>query len=140
MAKFKDRHGREWAVSLTLADFRRLREEAGVELNDALADADTFAGLLYGDPFRLGRIMWVLCGRQAAAAGLTEDQFADGFDADALVRCGEAAVGALVDFFHPRQAAVIRPRLADLLARMDAAMAPPTPPSPPGGSSAGCAG
>lgn len=147
MATFTDNRGRQWVVSLTLGDLRRLREAAGVDLARVLTDDTALGRLLYADPDTLGRVLWVLCGDQAKAAELDEAQFADGFDADTFVRCGDALAEAVLGFFHPRQAATVRAGLPGKLRQMDAAISQairgqtPTPkpatPNSSGGDSPG---
>lgn len=122
VATYADRHGREWAISLTVGDFPRLKA-AGVDLGAVLRDGQALADLLFCDPERLGRAVWTLCETQAARAGVTPEQFADGLDGPALERLGEAMGEAIADFFpRSKVAAAIKGNVKASLEAADRAM------------------
>ena len=101
MAKFKDARGREWVISLTVADLKKLRE-LGVELSPGKVD-ESLGELLYAEPEKLVTVLFHLCESQAAGQGVTPDDFAAGFTGDVLGEAGEAFAEAITDFFPRRK-------------------------------------
>lgn len=121
MATFVDKAGRTWAVELTLGTLGDARR-AGIELGKLLASESELLTLLYGDDLeRLGRLLWVLCEKQAVAANLDPDAFAALFDAATLDAARLAIVGAIADFSPSRKTAqTFRDHLPAVIARADA--------------------
>lgn len=113
MATFKA-GGADWRVGLTLGTVGRLRTDAGFELGRAVEAGDV-AAALFGDPERLGAILWVLVRDEAAGRGWSQDQFADALDGEALEAAATAVMEAVVDFFHRGRAAEIKKRLPGLM-------------------------
>ncbi len=99
MAKFVDRHGREWRLELTLLFIKELRINAEVSLGKA-SDADKLGETVFSDPEKMGRAFWVLCEKQAEKANLSPEEFADCFDGDTLERATLAFMEMCIDFFH----------------------------------------
>lgn len=93
-AKFTDRHGREWGLTLTVADLKPLRDDLKFDVT-GLASGEQIGRVLYGDPEGLVAVLHLL----AKPTGVTPDEFADGFDGPALERAGEALLEAFADFF-----------------------------------------
>lgn len=120
MAKFKDCRDREWTLTLTNGDLRTVREDTGIELGKILANKEQLTELLFGEAEKLGRIIWVLCEEQVAAAGLDERAFAKGFDGPTNERVRMALLDAIIDFY-PRSAAAqaIKRGMGRMMATMD---------------------
>lgn len=124
MAAFVDKLGREWVVSLTAGDLRRVREETGVELGKLLTDAEKLADILFGDPEKLGQVLWVLIAAQAGEKHIDADSFADGFDRETVEASAQAVTEAVADFYQPRPlAGRTKKALRQAVTRAEAAMA-----------------
>lgn len=50
-------------------------------------------------------MLWLLCEKQAAARGVSEEDFAAGFDGGAIEDAFTALLGAVSDFTQPRKVA-----------------------------------
>lgn len=123
MKTFKDRHGNEWEIDLSLGACERVRDRAGVDLTDIVSTQATFAKL--ADPFVLGSVLWVLCERQADKRGIGPEEFRDCFNGDTVHAASEALIDETVFFCRApmrpaMQLAVDKAREADR--RMVAAM------------------
>lgn len=120
MAKFTDCENREWDLRLTRGLVAPLRE-AGFDLNAAArGDAAAFAAL--DDPEAFGRVLWVLCEKQATARGLSPERFADGFDGPATFAALDAFEVAYTDFsYRPAVAAALKAKLPGVTREMERA-------------------
>lgn len=133
MARFTDGEGREWDIRIVTPHLAKLRG-VGLDLNAAIKRPDAWDAL--DDPETLVRVAWVLCEKAAAAAGVTPDQFAEGFDGPARYAALAAVFAATADFYQPP--AVAEQTKRDLPAAMSGTTAPsgsngtatPSPPSP----------
>lgn len=96
MKTFKDRHGNEWEIDLSLGSCERVRDRASVDLTDIVSTQATFSKL--SDPFVLGAVLWVLCERQAEKRGLGPEEFRDCFNGDTLHLATEALIDETVFF------------------------------------------
>lgn len=119
MAKFTDRKGREWDLSLDLAIVRRVEKETGINLG--IADESLFRTLA-ADLFALGGLLYSILKPQIEARKLSEDDFAAGLAGEALESAACALVEAMTDFFPPKKAAVMKAATAKLSAMTDAAL------------------
>ena len=100
---FRDMAGREWRVRLTLGVLTAVRKATGVSLGDVMQKPDRLAEFLCDDPVRFGQVVWCCVEADAAARGVTADDFYAAFDGSTLEAAGEAVLVAVVDFF-PRSA------------------------------------
>lgn len=154
MNEFTDALGHRWRLAFTIGDLPRLRA-AGFDLTAALKTETGVIEFLFGDPERLAAALWVLCESQAAAAGVSPEQFATALDADAIDAACTALMGYVVDFRHrlPGARAAAKAAIPGAVMRAEAAMAEviraatgqPAPPtggtsSPIAGDSPGSAG
>lgn len=124
MNEFKDAAGRRWRLAFTVGDLPRLRA-AGFDLATALKTETGVVEFLFGDPERLAGVLWVLCEAQAAAAGVSPEQFAAGLDADAIDGACTALMGYVVDFRHrlPGARAAAKAAIPGAVTRAEATMA-----------------
>lgn len=118
VAKFSDCLGREWSIRITLGMLPKLRE-AGFDVN-AVAKNPAQLSVL-SDPETLGKVAWTLCEKQAIAANVDPEQFADGFDGPTIQDAVQAILESILDFSQPRQtAASVKAMLPGLLAKGEA--------------------
>jgi hypothetical protein len=107
MHAFKDKDGREWGVHLNGWQLKKIQEKLGHKCRDpqaVLAASD--------DPPLLLDILFVLCEAQVAERGLTEQQFCEALEGDALDEATAAYLDESIPFV-PRQ---YRALLAQVLA------------------------
>ena len=102
MHTFRDENGRQWTLAVNVASVRRVRSLAGIDLPGLFGDEMKPLAALLSDPCKLVDVLWVLAAKQAAAAGVTEESFAEGLLGDSLQAATEALLEELVDFFPDR--------------------------------------
>lgn len=116
MAKFNDPTGREWEISITAGDLKRIRRDAGVDLRDALKPNGGKLTEILDDPDSFLDLMWSLCSKQATAANVIRDDFEQLFDHDTTVN-SVAAVWSEIWSFSRGQKAGTEARSALLAAQ-----------------------
>jgi hypothetical protein len=89
----------DWNVQLTVGMLTRIRRECGLNLANVVVDAEQFLDVISAAPESLVGSLWIVCEKQATAAGLTPENFAELFDGDALDRAVTALLEASLDFF-----------------------------------------
>ena len=105
MKTFSDRRGRTWEVELNVAQMKRVRSTLGVDLVNVIAvNSDgtlktTLIDDIVNDPCLLVDILWVVCEKQAKAAGITDEDFGSALAGDAIEDATRAFLDELVDFF-----------------------------------------
>lgn len=99
MREFTDNAGRNWKLDINVGAVKRVRESTRIVL-PALFD-DSFKGLaeLAADYIELVDVLWAACQPQAALAGVSAEQFAEGMGGDSLGKATEALARAVADFF-----------------------------------------
>lgn len=112
MAKFRDSEGREWAVSVTIYDARRIKKELGVDLLDHRQ-----VTAVCGDIIKAIDVLWLLCESQAKERQISDEAFGRSLGGDAIEAAIDALLGAMTDFFPKRQREILR----GLLAKIDQA-------------------
>lgn len=123
MAKFNDRFGHPWNLSLDFGKLRMIKREIGVDLLRAVDDPESLARL--GDDVEaLVNTIWLLIRDQASALPgedrLTDEEFAGRCDGQTIDEATRALLEALVDFF-PRSRRPILTKLIERSAAMEAA-------------------
>jgi hypothetical protein len=114
MPSFKDTSGREWLVTLNVAQVKRVRERLGVNLAD-LQEGNLLTRL--ADPVLLVDVLFVLVLPQAEESKVTDEQFAAGLGGDTLSAASTALLEALCDFFPQPTRLMLRKVLAQTQAR-----------------------
>ncbi|RIK80201.1 MAG: hypothetical protein DCC68_11610 [Planctomycetota bacterium] len=120
MPSFKDTNGREWLVTLNVAQVKRVRERLGINLAD-LQEGNLLARL--ADPVTLVDVLFVLVLPQADETNISDEQFASALGGDTLTEASTALLEALCDFFHEPQRTLLRKVLAATTAKRHEAMA-----------------
>jgi len=148
VAIFTDAAGRTWELRITYGNKPRLAA-AGCDVDLVVEDRETLARVFTrADP--LFAAVWELCGPDAAARGVSREQFADGIDGPARFRMAEALEAAVMDFSQPpplatalkeRRAGAMDRVIAAAVTRIDAELAGSTgsgtnSPGPPGSAPA----
>ncbi|MEX2188443.1 MAG: hypothetical protein WD875_16665, partial [Pirellulales bacterium] len=102
---FKDTNGREWLVTLNVAQVKRVRERLRINLAD-LQEGDLLSRL--ADPVTLVDVLFVLVQPQADEINVSDEQFAAGLGGDTLTAASTALLEALCDFFPEPQRTLLR--------------------------------
>lgn len=98
LAKFKDALDREWEIRLFAPDITHIRE-LGCDLSKARTNADILDSLDSVETF--GAVLGYLCQEQIEKRGITEKDFARGFDGPARFAAFKALMEAWVNFYQP---------------------------------------
>lgn len=102
--RFKDLHGKEWRLDITLGLRNKVKEETGVDFFDTMSKESCIAKV--ADPDTLGAVLWLMLEDQAKAANILDPAELFGrLDSDALEQAIDGLVDAVV-FFSRRS---IRP-------------------------------
>jgi hypothetical protein len=121
-AKFKDRVGREWEISLDYATLERVKIEQGVDLGDAARIAEVWARLLYDDPKTIA-VAWLAVEAAATANGVDRAAFIAAMDGNAVEAVIAALETALVSFTSPRKRGMVQTAIAGIRNGMAQAVA-----------------
>lgn len=115
MREFKDSAGRKWELVITVGAVGRVQQETGVLLTALFDDGCKVLGELSADVVKLVSAIYCLCRKQAEAACVSAEEFADALGGDTLGAAGEALVRATADFFtSPEQRATAHAMLDKL--------------------------
>jgi hypothetical protein len=116
---FKDSAGREWRVELDVTGLKRVKAATGVDVGLLFEDAFRDYRALLRDIGRFVDVVWVLVADQAAARGVTDEEFGRALGGDALAAAVEAFQGAVADFYPSRQRAALKMLMAKTRAATD---------------------
>lgn len=124
MPTFKDNAGREWTLTLTLADVVRVKRQAKFNIVDGFdlgtkAKRNIFT-VANEDPEVLFDVLYVLCKPQCDERNITGEQFAEGLFGESLEAATTALLEALCDFFQPSKRKVLRALWKRMQARQSA--------------------
>lgn len=108
MAAFKDNLGRAWIVHLDAPTIKRVREDFdGLDLADRKGELAR-ALIDPSDPLLPCDLLWYLCKKQAAEAGVSEEEFYTHVLGDAIEAGVDAVLEAVTDFTPPRKRELLR--------------------------------
>lgn len=105
MTQFTDRHGNAWHIDITIASLRRVRSMMGLDLanitlpRDGGHDQPLMTELAMA-PDLLVDVVYVLVKPQADAREMSDEQFGESLDGEALASLQDAFWEALRLFFH----------------------------------------
>lgn len=115
MKLFKDSLGREWKLDANFTSYGRVRDYTGVKLYDIATESrDSLVQLT--DPLTLGKVLWAMVEPQAEEAGISPEEFGEGFRGDAVSAAYNALIDEMVFFCHPRQRKLLEMALKKLRA------------------------
>jgi len=107
MPSFKDRHGLSWDIELTVSAAKRVKNLCGVDLYEALDGK--LIGRLASDVALVADVIYCILKPEADARSLTDEQFGESLDGQAMGEAMDAFMEALADFFaRPDQRRVVR--------------------------------
>jgi hypothetical protein len=108
-------------VSITVDTIRRVRTLLGKDLL-SIIDGDLYPQVV-SDPVILVDLLFAICKPQADQLGVSDEVFGAGFSGEVLDRATEAFVEALVDFFPPKRASLLRAMVEKMTSLEDLALA-----------------
>lgn len=105
-AEFTDSKARVWRLEFNIPICRRLKSEVGFDIGD-LQEGKALIQMVM-DPMKFAQVLWLLCESQADRDKVTEEQFGQSLNGDALDDAFVALNGAVVNFTpsHLRAAAM----------------------------------
>lgn len=103
--KFTDNRGDDWVVFLDTTAAKRVRNLLEVDLLSFASEQQL--ARLSDDYILLVDVLWVLCEEQAAQRGVSDVDFGRRMVGAPLEAARPALLRAIVDFFPPRQQAVL---------------------------------
>ncbi len=124
MSTFKDDKGRDWRVRVDVTTIRNVREIKTadgeiIDLGSLARVADTFIKMA-DDPCLLANVLYVLCEKQAAELGVSDEDFGRLMAGDVIEHAATAMEEAVTDFF-PQQKRSLLQRLRKKVVEVEAA-------------------
>lgn len=114
MKQFTDRTGRRWTLDINVEAVKRVRKLLAVDLLKVLDDKCELLRQLGTDLALLVDVLYALVQPEAAAAGVTDEEFGRAFSGDVIMAARDAFFAELTDFFPDPRA---RTLLAEILAK-----------------------
>lgn len=111
MRQFRDSKDQIWIIAVDVSAMKSVRSLLKIELHTLMDDGFEGLNKLLSDPVALGDVLYVLCSKQAAAAGVSDEDFGRRLAGDTLAEASLALTEALIDFF-PDPAIRLRMRTA----------------------------
>jgi len=153
MRQFQDAAGKTWEVRVNGGTIKRVQDLLGVDLGKLLDGTPPLLTRIHTDIIFLVDLVYVVLKPQADAAGISDEQFAELLEGDALLAAHDALMEELADFFQKlrqthlataieKQGTIVAQaidRADDVIRAIDletATAAIPTPPQKAPGSSA----
>jgi hypothetical protein len=118
----KDTNGREWLFRFTARTVRELAAETKLDTK-ALTGPRSLLQRLGEDETTLYLCLWITIRPEAQAAGVTEDEWFESLDDDALQCASQEWLEAYINFSHPARRDVLKKTLAATNRKMTAAQA-----------------
>lgn len=116
----KDTQGREWLFRFTARTVRELAAETHLDTK-ALEGENSLLQRVAKDESVLYTVMWITIRPQAQERGVTEDQWFDSLDNDALQAAAKEWVSAYINFSHPARQKVLSRTMTAALTKMERA-------------------
>lgn len=115
MHSFVDKNGRSWAVVVNIAAVKRVRALcSGLNILELISvdengktDSSTL-DKLSNDPVLLVDTLYAVCKPEADANNITDEQFGEAMNGDAIERATRAFLDEMVDFFPETKRLVLR--------------------------------
>lgn len=113
--------GREWHVTVDGPKIRQVRAELG-GFDLGARDASQFSRLT-DDPLFAAEVLWILCRKQAAELGVSQEQFDAMLGGDAGEAAAVALLDAVIDFFPSHQRGLLKKLMSQQMEIQQAATA-----------------
>lgn len=102
MRTFRDEHGRDWTLALTVDAVKRVKALAGVDLMrlDQVVDGVPVVQRLVVDVVTICDVAFAILKPQADDRGVSDEQFAAGLGGDGIRVLSQALMEEITDFFR----------------------------------------
>ena len=103
---FNDRNGKQWTLDLNVGSAMRVKAETGFDIVNVIQIDDngtdtTSLQKLSDDVFLMVSVLYSLCKQQVTDAGLSDEEFAECFDATTVESALDALVREIINFSQP---------------------------------------
>lgn len=100
MRQFIDSSGRQWVIQINVDTIKRVRDLAKVDLADVASGDPPLIVRLTTDVVMLCDVLFSICEKQAATAGVSDEEFGRAMGGDTLLLGSTALMEELIDFFQ----------------------------------------
>ncbi len=100
MRSFHDATGRRWDVAVNVTTINRVQASLGIDLISLVEDGCKPLSKLVQDPRQLVGVLYCLCKKQIEKAGISDEDFGEGFQGDPIGAATDCLVEEIIDFFH----------------------------------------
>jgi len=115
MQSFTDKTGAAWDIELTVGTARKIKSRLGIDIENAVTfdtkenpqDASALEKIAK-DSILLFDIIFILCENQCRERKITDEQFADLFNGDTIVKATDALLEEIINFSRPARRKVLR--------------------------------
>lgn len=103
---FLDNKHESWSLAATIPLLKRIREQTDGKV-DFLQNFGLAVDAISGNVELLVQVLYLFCEAEIAKRRLTEEDFAERLTGDVFEQASNAAVRAVIDFFHPSKRALM---------------------------------
>ena len=114
MKSFADKNKQVWDIELNIGAAIRLKSRLGIDIenvitlnNQAKPEDISVLEKISSDAIFLFNIIYVLCEKQCKERNLSEEDFAESFDAESIELATEALLDEIVNFSRPAKRKVL---------------------------------
>ena len=114
MKSFADKNKQVWDIELNIGAAIRLKSRLGIDIenvitlnNQAKPEDISVLEKISSDAIFLFNIIYVLCEKQCKERNLSEEAFAESFDAESIELATEALLDEIVNFSRPAKRKVL---------------------------------
>lgn len=114
MKSFVDKNARAWSIVVNIATVKRVRALCNVNLLELITVDDSgktdssVLDKLSEDPVLLVDVLYAVCKPEADKLGISDEQFGESLDGDAIEKATENLLDEIVDFFPEAKRKVFR--------------------------------
>jgi hypothetical protein len=114
MKSFVDKNARAWSIVVNIATVKRVRALCDVNLLELITVDDSgktdssVLDKLSEDPVLLVDVLYAVCKPEADKLGITDVEFGESLDGDAIEKATESLLDEIVDFFPEAKRKVFR--------------------------------
>lgn len=114
MKSFVDKTARAWSIVVNIATVKRVRALCNVNLLELITVDDSgktdssVLDKLSEDPVLLVDVLYAVCKPEADKLGISDEQFGESLDGDAIEKATENLLDEIVDFFPEAKRKVFR--------------------------------
>jgi len=122
MSFFVDKNAVKWDAAITVGAAKRIKALTGFDVMAVAEKESQSLTLLHQDPLTLVDVLYAACKPQADDKGITDVQFGESFDGEAIEKAADALVEGIINFFPPRRRGPLRKAMDKMRQMEDLAM------------------